>query len=107
QFIRFLSEANADAVIVADMGVADLVSENSDLPIHVSTQSSTANSRSVKVWQKLGAKRVVLARETSLSEIKQIKDAVPDMELEVFIHGSMCMTYSGRCQLSSYMASRD
>jgi U32 family peptidase len=106
-FIKHLEQAGADAVIVADLGVLDLVQEHSNLPIHISTQASTTNWRAVKMYQKLGAKRVVLAREVSISEIKNIKDKVPEMEIEVFVHGSMCMTYSGRCNLSSYFAERD
>lgn len=106
-FIRYLDEIGVDAVIVADMGVMELVLEESNLPIHISTQSSSTNWRTIRMWRRLGAKRVVLAREVGLDEIKRIKDNVPDMELETFIHGAMCMTYSGRCQLSSYMAERD
>lgn len=107
QFVKYLEQISVDAVIVADMGVLDLVRENSDLPIHISTQASTTNYRTVKMWKALGAKRVVLARELSLNEISKIKNEVPDMELEVFVHGAMCMTYSGRCQLSSFFADRD
>ncbi len=107
QFIRYLGEIGVDAVIIADLGVLDLVQEHSSLPVHISTQASATNWRSVKMWQKLGAKRVVLARETTISEIKRIKDQVPEMELEVFVHGAMCMTYSGRCNLSNYFNERD
>ncbi len=106
-FVKYLEQIGVDAVIVADLGVFDIVVENSSLAVHVSTQASNTNWRSVKVWQKLGAKRVVLAREMTLDEIKKIKDQVPEMELEVFVHGAMCMTYSGRCNLSNYFAERD
>ncbi len=106
-FVKYLEQIGVDAVIVADLGVMELVQEHSNLRIHVSTQSSSTNYRSVRMWEKLGAKRVVLAREVTLNDIKRIRDQVPDMELEVFVHGSMCMTYSGRCHLSSYMADRD
>jgi putative protease len=106
-FLKYLEEVGIDAVIVADLGVLELVQEVSNIPIHISTQSSSTNWRSVKMWRKLGVKRVVLAREVSIDDMKRIKDEVPDMELEVFVHGSMCMTYSGRCQLSSYFAERD
>ena len=106
-FIKYLNKIKVDAVIVADLGIIDIVQENSDIPIHISTQASSTNWRSIKMWQKLGAKRVVLARELSISEIKKIKEQVPDMELEVFIHGAMCMTYSGRCNLSQYFSARD
>ena len=106
-FIQYLNEIRVDGVIVADMGIFDAVKENSSLPIHISTQASVTNWRTARMWHTLGAKRIVLARELSLEEIKKIKDAVPDLELEVFVHGSMCMTYSGQCHLSSYMATRD
>ncbi len=106
-FIKFLEEVKVDAVIAADIGVMGLVKEHSNLPIHVSTQASTANWMTAKQYHLMGAKRVVLARELSLDEIKSIKDKVPELELEVFVHGAMCMTYSGRCTMSSYMSSRD
>lgn len=106
-FIKFLDEIKVDAVIAADIGVMGLVREHSNLPIHVSTQASTANWMTAKQYHLMGAKRVVLARELSLDEIKAIKDKVPELELEVFVHGAMCMTYSGRCTMSSYMTQRD
>ncbi len=106
-FIKFLDEAKVDAVIVADIGIMSLVREHSNLPIHVSTQASTANWMTAKAFKDMGAKRVVLARELGLDEIKAIKDKVPELELEVFVHGAMCMTYSGRCTMSSYMTQRD
>ena len=106
-FVKFLESAGVDAVIVADIGIMGLVQEHSSLPIHVSTQASTASWMTAKQFKAMGAKRVVLARELSLDEIKQIKDKVPDLELEVFVHGAMCMTYSGRCTMSSYMTERD
>ncbi len=106
-FVKYLDEIDVDAVIVADLGVLELVQDVSDLPIHISTQSSSTNWRTVKMWKRLGVKRVVLAREVTIDDMKRIKDQVPEMELEVFIHGSMCMTYSGRCNLSSYFAERD
>ena len=106
-FVRYLEEIGVDAVIVADLGVLDVVAEESNLPIHISTQASTTNWRSIKMWKKLGAKRVVLARECTISEIKKIKDQVPEMEIEVFVHGAMCMAYSGRCMISQYMTERD
>ena len=106
-FIKRLDQLGVDAVIVSDLGVLDLVQENSQLPVHVSTQASVTNWRSARMWQRLGAKRCVLARELTLDEIKRIKDKLPEMELEVFVHGAMCMTYSGRCNLSSYFADRD
>jgi putative protease len=107
QYIKFLEEARVDAVIVADLGVMGLVKEHSNLPIHISTQASTANWKSVEMLKIMGAKRVVLAREVTLSEITEIKRRVPDVEIEVFVHGAMCMAYSGRCMISQYMSSRD
>ena len=75
--------------------------------MHVSTQANNTNWRSVKLWKDLGAKRVILAREMSLDEIKEIREKVPDIQLEVFIHGAMCMAVSGRCLLSNYFTARD
>lgn len=108
RFIQLLDEYGADAVIVADLGVFQLVRETApNLPIHVSTQANNTNWMSVKTWRDMGAKRVILAREMSLKEIKTIKEKVPDVEIEVFIHGAMCMAYSGRCLLSNYFTNRD
>lgn len=108
RFIRYLDEINVDAVIVSDLGVFQLVKETApNLEIHVSTQANTINWASVKAWRDLGATRVILAREMSLKEIKEIKEKVPGIEIEVFIHGAMCMAYSGRCLLSNYMTNRD
>ena len=106
-FIKHLDQLAIDGVIVSDLGVLELVKENSNLAVHVSTQASVTNWRSARMWQRLGAKRCVLARELSLKEIRKIKDQLPELELEVFVHGAMCMTYSGRCNLSSYFADRD
>ena len=108
EFIKFLEGANVDGVIVADLGVFQLVREIApDLDVHVSTQANNTNWRSVKLWKDLGAKRVILAREMSLDEIKEIREKVPDIQLEVFIHGAMCMAVSGRCLLSNYFTARD
>ncbi|WP_286033544.1 peptidase U32 family protein [Fusobacterium necrogenes] len=106
-YIKFLDKIGIDGVIVADLGVFQIVKENSNIPISVSTQASNTNWRSVKMWKDLGAKRVVLAREISLDNIAEIRAKVPDIELEVFVHGAMCMAISGRCLLSNYMTSRD
>ena len=108
KFIKLLDEYGADGVIVADLGVFQLVRENApNLPIHVSTQANNTNWMSVKMYRDLGAKRVILSREMSLKEIKEIKEKVPDVEIEVFIHGAMCMAISGRCLLSNYFTNRD
>ena len=108
RFIKKLEEYGADAAIVADLGVFQLVREHApNLRIHVSTQANNTNWMSVKTWKEMGAKRVILAREMSLNEIKKIREKVPDVEIEVFIPGEMCMTYSGRCLLSNYFTGRD
>lgn len=106
-YVKFLDKIGVDGVIVADLGVFQVVKENSNLSISVSTQASNTNWRSVKMWKDLGARRVVLARELSLEDIAEIRAKVPDIELEVFIHGAMCMSISGRCLLSNYMTGRD
>lgn len=107
-YIKFLDEIGVHAVIVSDPGVFSLVKENSNLQIHISTQGSVTNSNTINFWHKMGASRVVLARELSLEEIATIrKNIAPEMELEAFCHGAMCMSYSGRCLMSSYMTGRD
>ena len=109
EYIKFLKDIGTDAVIVSDLGVFSIVREVApDLEIHISTQANNVNYKSAQMWYKLGAKRIVLARELSLKEIKEIRDNIPnDMDLEVFVHGSMCISYSGRCLLSNYMTYRD
>lgn len=106
-YVKFLDRIGVDGVIVADLGVFQVVKENTNLSISVSTQASNTNWRSVKMWKDLGARRVVLAREISLDNIAEIRAKVPDIELEVFVHGAMCMAISGRCLLSNYMTGRD
>ena len=106
-YVKFLDRIGVDGVIVADLGVFQIVKENSNLSISVSTQASNTNWRSVKMWKDLGARSVVLAREISLDNIAEIRAKVPDIELEVFVHGAMCMAISGRCLLSNYMTGRD
>lgn len=96
-----------DAFIIADLGVINLARKAApNVPIHVSTQANTVNIEDVKFWSEYGAKRVVLARELTLAEISEIHVAVPEMELEAFVHGSMCISYSGRCLMSNYMTGR-
>ena len=98
-----------DAAIVADIGVIAALKENvPGLDLHISTQANIVNTKSASVFYKMGAKRVVLARELSLEEIKEIRDKTPvGLELEMFVHGAMCISYSGRCLLSNYMTGRD
>lgn len=106
-YLRFLMEAEADAVLVADLGVFMLAREAAPgLPLHISTQANNVNWRTVRAWQELGAERVVLARELSREEIREIRSHT-DVELELFVHGAMCISYSGRCLLSSYFTGRD
>ncbi|WP_055070509.1 peptidase U32 family protein [Clostridium massiliamazoniense] len=107
-FLNELEEAKVDAVLVSDLGVFSLVKEHSNLPIHISTQANTVNYAACNMWHSMGAERVVLGRECSLEEIKRIRANIPaELELEVFVHGAMCISYSGRCLLSSYMTGRD
>ncbi len=97
-----------DAFIMADPGLIDITKENfPNTEIHLSVQANNVNWMSVRFWEKLGIKRVILARELTYPEVKLIKEKVPNMEIEFFIHGSNCMAYSGRCLLSNYMNYRD
>ncbi len=106
-FFIFLEKAGADAVLISDVGLVALCRQVApSLVIHLSTQANTQNLLAVKFWQGLGVKRVVLARELTISEIREIHEAVPDMELEAFVHGAMCMSFSGRCLLSTYLTGR-
>lgn len=98
-----LKESNPDAVIVSDFGVINLVKKYMpETPIHISTQTNTLNYESVKFWRDFGASRVILARELPIADIAEIRRQVPDIELESFIHGSQCVSFSGRCLLSDY-----
>ena len=101
--------ANADALIISDLGAFDIATAYKDkIALHVSTQASNTNHYSMNVWHKLGASRIVLARELSFEEIRIIrKNISKELELEMFVHGAMCMSYSGRCLLSNYLTSRD
>jgi len=109
EWLAFLNEAGVTAVIVADPGVLALAKRHAPaLSIHVSTQASVVNYRSAAAWYELGADRVILARELTLEEIAAIRAKVPSaLQLEAFVHGSMCVSYSGRCLLSSYLTGRD
>ncbi|SKA81763.1 putative protease [Caloramator quimbayensis] len=109
EYIKYLRDIGVDAVIISDLGVFSIVKEVApELEIHISTQANNVNYKTAEFWYKLGAKRVVLAREMSLKEIKQMREKVPmDLELEAFVHGAMCISYSGRCLLSNYMTGRD
>ena len=101
-------ELGPDALIMADPGLMMLVRERwPDLPIHLSVQANAVNWATVKFWYQNGIRRVILSRELSLDEIEEIRQRVPEMELEVFVHGALCIAYSGRCLLSGYMDHRD
>ena len=107
-YLKFLDKEGADGVIVSDIGIASLVKEYTNLELHVSTNANITNLHSAKMRVKLGAKRLVLARELSLQEIKDIKNEVGEnIDLECFGHGAMCISYSGRCLLSNYLTGRD
>jgi len=107
-YLKYLESIKVDGVIVSDLGIAKLVKENTKLELHVSTQANVTNVESAKMWVKFGAKRLVLARELNLHEIKEIKKAVgEDIDIECFVHGAMCISYSGRCLLSNYFTGRD
>ena len=102
--IEVIKDANPDALIVSDFGILKILKEQMpDTDIHISTQTNTLNSEAVKFWRDFGASRVILARELSIKQIAQIKKNVPDIELEVFVHGAQCVSLSGRCLLSDYM----
>jgi len=108
EYITQISEFGADAVIVSDLGVLSLVREvNPSIPVHISTQANVTNYKCAMEYRKLGASRIIAARELSLSELSLIHKKVPDIELEAFVHCSMCISYSGRCLLSSFMCGRD
>ena len=109
KYLVRLYEAGVDALIISDLGVFTLAREIiPKMELHVSTQASTVSAFTATAWHKMGAKRVVLARELSLAEINEIRANTPaELELECFIHGSMCISYSGRCLLSNYYTGRD
>ena len=97
-----------DALIMADPGLIDMVREKwPEMPVHLSVQANTVNFASVRFWQKLGVSRIILSRELSLDEVAEIRQECPDIELEVFVHGALCIAYSGRCLLSGYFNRRD
>ncbi len=109
EYVKVVTKIGVDAILVSDPGVYSIVREASpDMEIHLSTQANNTNWKSAEFWYRHGVKRIVLARELSLKEIEEIRERAPkDLEVEVFVHGAMCISYSGRCLLSSYMAGRD
>ena len=109
EYFRELRGSEVDAVLIADPGIFLLAREEMpEMELHISTQANCTNYESFLFWHRLGAKRVVAARELSLSELSEIRRRIPaSLEIEVFVHGAMCMSYSGRCLLSDYMTGRD
>ncbi len=109
EYVRQVQDMGIDAIIFSDPGIFDLLREQApDMELHLSTQANNTNWRSAAFWHRQGVSRIILARELSVDEIKEIrKNAPKELELEMFVHGAMCISYSGRCLLSSYMAGRD
>lgn len=109
EYLSQLNELRADGIILADLGVLALAKRYApDIPVHVSVQANITNYAAACEWARLGASRIVVSRELSLVEIARIrKELPPEVEIEAFVHGAMCLSYSGRCYLSSYLASRD
>ena len=106
EHLAALKKIKPDAIIISDPGIFELASETApEIPVHISTQSNITNYRAARFWEKMGAKRLVLARELSIDEIKEIRDNV-SLELECFVHGSICISYSGRCYMSSFLNNR-
>ena len=107
KYFVFLQNIGVDGAIISDAGLVSLCRGVApDLPINLSTQANTLNYAAVRFWRDLGVKRVILARELSLREIKEIRERVAGIEIETFIHGAMCISYSGRCLLSDYRTGR-
>lgn len=109
EYFKAIEAIGVDAILISDLGVFSVAKEAvPNMEIHVSTQANNTNYRSASMWYNLGASRVVVARELSFAEIKEMRDKIPaDMEMEAFVHGAMCISYSGRCLLSNYLSKRD
>lgn len=108
EYLQYLEKIGVDAVIVADVGIASFVKKYTNLQLHISTQANITNVYSANFFEDFGANRLILARELSLKEIEEIRNVLrPETELETFVHGAMCISYSGRCLLSNYFAGRD
>ncbi len=106
-YLQFLQSIVVDAFIISDPGIFSLAREYApEIPIHISTQANVTSWKSAEFWFQQGAKRIIIARELSISEIKKIREKVPGIELEMFVHGAMCISYSGRCLLSSFLNNR-
>lgn len=108
EMLNYVAGLKPDGLIMADPGMILVAQEkHPELPIHLSTQANTVNWQSVRFWKQLGVKRIILSRELRLEEIEEIRQHVPDIELETFVHGAICIAYSGRCLLSNYFNHRD
>lgn len=108
EYVKKCESLNVDGVIAADPGVIAIVKNNTNLDIHLSTQANAMNYETAKFWYDYGLRRIILARELKLKEVEEFVQNLPeDCEIEVFVHGAMCMAYSGRCLISNYMTSRD
>lgn len=106
--MEVIADANPDAIILSDLGVLRVVRKHMpDVALHISTQTNTLNYEAVNFWKDLGAKRVILARELPVSDIAEIRKKVTDIELEVFVHGAQCVSFSGRCLISDYMTDNE
>ena len=106
EYVQELEKIGVDAVIVSDPGVFQVVNENTNLAIHISTQANIVSWKAAEFWHKLGAERVILARELTFEEILEMAEKAPQVELEMFVHGAMCIAYSGRCLLSAFFNNR-
>ena len=106
EYLNFLETIQPDALICADLGVVDLVKQHTSIPVHLSTQTSVLNSWHARVWKQHGVKRIVVARELSIQQAAEIKEKT-GLEIEMFVHGAMCVSYSGYCTISNYTAGRD
>lgn len=108
EYFKYLSDVGIDAIIVSDPAFIQIAKQVApDMDLHLSTQANTTNYMTAKFWQQHGISRIVSARELSLDELKTIKEKCPDLEVEMFVHGAMCMSYSGRCLISNFMTGRD
>ena len=107
EYLTFLQKIKVDGIIVADPAVFATATEFCpDIPLHISTQANVTSWKSAEFWYKLGARRIIVARELSIEQIRTIKEKIPDLEIEMFVHGAMCMAYSGRCLISSFLNNR-
>lgn len=108
RYLKAMADLKPDALIMADPGLIMITRDNfPDLPIHVSVQANTMNYAAVEFWRRIGVKRVILSRELTLPEIREIRRECPEIEIEVFVHGSICIAHSGRCFMSNYFKNRD